>query len=227
MKKLFVLILSGSVLLNSCSLKNNLSGEATMQKNYKELAEIFEKYGIQGTTEQMIEDLEQNYKEMPPEVELNKAAMLLTVLGQGEYDYENMTWTPYANGVYTFDVEFFNVEKMYTDFLTGVSSLDKEELDFKNIQEDTSQVNWEEGTGKRTVTFEWQNRQFTLEAEGVDDWFDVSVANELNKIIKEYGDEKQLFFTSDGYQEGIVFYRDKEWAEGFQLETGLELVEFN
>lgn len=227
MKKLFVLILSGSVLLSSCSLKNNLSGEATMQKNYKELAEIFEKYEIQGTTEQMIENLEQDYKEMPPEVELNKAAMLLTVLGQGEYDYENMTWTPYVNGVYTFDVEFFNVEKMYTDFLTGVSSLDKEELDFKNIQEDTSQVNWEEGTGKRTVTFEWQNRQFTLEAEGVDDWFDVSVANELNKIIKEYGDEKQLFFTSDGYQEGIVFYRDKEWAEGFQLETGLELVEFN
>lgn len=52
---------------------------------------------------------------MPPEVELNKAAMLLTVLGQGNYDYENMTWTPYENGVYTFDVEFFNVEKMYTD----------------------------------------------------------------------------------------------------------------
>ncbi len=41
------------------------------------------------------------------------------------------------------------------------------------------------------------------------------------------GNEKQLFFTSDGYQEGIVFYRDKEWADGFQLETGLELVEFN
>ena len=30
-----------------------------------------------------------------------------------------MTWTPDANGVYTFDVEFFNVEKMYTDFLIG------------------------------------------------------------------------------------------------------------
>ena len=198
-----------------------------MQKTYKELAEIFEKYEIQGTTEQMVDDLEQDYKEMPPEVELNKAAMLLTVLGQGEYDYENMTWTPYSNGVYTFDVEFFNVENMYTDFLTGVSSLDKEELDFKNIQEDTSQVNLEEGTRKRTVTFEWKNRQFTLEAEVVDDWFDVSVANELNKIIKEYGNEKQLFFTSDGYQEGIVFYRDKEWADGFQLETGLGLVEFN
>ena len=65
-------------------------------------------------------------------------------------------------------LEFFNVEKMYTDFLTGVSSLDEEELDFKNIQEDTRQVNWEEGTGKRTVSFEWKHRQFTLEAEVYD-----------------------------------------------------------
>ena len=226
-KKLLILGLSALLSLNGCSLKSNLSGGEAMQKTYKELAEIMEKYEIQGITDQMIEDLEQDYKAMPPEVELNKAAMLLTVLGQGAYDYENMTWTPYANGVYTFDVEFFNVEKMYTDFLTGVSSLDKEELDFKNIQEDTSQVNWEEGTGKRTVTFEWNNREFTLEAEVYEDWFDVSVANELNKIIKEHGNEKQLFFTSDGYQEGIVFYRDKEWADGFQMETGLELVEFN
>ncbi len=30
----------------------------------------------------MTDDLEQDYKAMPPEVELNKAAMLLTVLGQ-------------------------------------------------------------------------------------------------------------------------------------------------
>lgn len=112
--------------------------------------------------------MQKTYKEMPPEVELNKAAMLLTVLGQGNYDYENMTWTPYENGVYTFDVEFFNVEKMYTDFLTGVSSLDKEELNFKNIQEDTSQVNWEEGTGKRqlplngkTGSLHWRRRCMT------------------------------------------------------------------
>lgn len=198
-----------------------------MQKSYKELAEIFSKYGIEGTTAQMIEDLEQRYEELPPEIEFNKAADLLTALGQGDFDYENMSWSPSENGVYTFDVEVFNVDKMYTDFLVGVSALDKEDLDFKNIEEDTSQVNWEEGTGKRTVTFEWKNKQFTLEATVENDWFDVNVANELNRIIKEYGDEKQLFFTSDGYQEGIVFYRDQEWADGFQTETGLELVEFN
>ena len=116
---------------------------------------------------------------------------------------------------------------MYTDFLTGISSLDKEELDFKNIQEDTSQMNWEEGTGKRTVTFEWKNKQFTLEAAVEDDWFDLNVANELNEIIKKSGNGKQLYFTGDGYQECIVFYRDPEWAKSFQTETGLELVEVN
>ena len=54
-----------------------------MQKTYKELAEIFDKYDIKGTTDQMIDDLEQDYRAMPPEVELNKAPTLLTVLGAG------------------------------------------------------------------------------------------------------------------------------------------------
>lgn len=198
-----------------------------MQKSYKEYGEIFEKYGIQGITPELIEKMEKWYLEMPPEVIIDKAADLLTVLGDGEYDFENMTWTPDENGVYAFDAEVFNVDKMYTDFLTGISSLDKEELDFKNIQEDTSQMNWEEGTGKRTVTFEWKNKQFTLEAAVEDDWFDLNVANELNEIIKKYGNGKQLYFAGDGYQECIVFYRDPEWAKSFQTETGLELVEVN
>ena len=171
----------------------------------------------------MIDDLEQDYKTMPPEVELNKAATLLTVLGQGEYDYENMTWTPYTNGVYTFDVEFFNVENMYTDFLTGVSSLDEEELDFKNIQEDTRQVNWEEGTGKRTVSFEWKHREFTLEAEVYDDWFDVNVANELNKIIKDYGNENSYSLRATDIRKGLFFIviksgqKDSSWKPGWSL----------
>ena len=68
--------------LNSCSLKDTLSGGGNHAKTYKELGEIFEKYEINGITDQMTDDLEQDYKAMPPEVELNKAAMLLTVLGQ-------------------------------------------------------------------------------------------------------------------------------------------------
>lgn len=196
-----------------------------MQKSFEEYAEIFKNYGIQGTTAQMLENLEQGYSGLPSEIVLNKAAALLTELGQGDYDFENGTWTPCENGVYSFDVEVFNVDTMYADFLTGVSFLDKEELDFKNIQEDTGKVNWEEGTGTRTLTFEWKGEQFTLEANVQDDWFDLNIAAELNEIIKEHGNGKQLYFTIDGYQECIVFYRDNEWAIKFQRETGFELSE--
>lgn len=136
-----------------------------------------------------------------------------------------MTWAPYENGVYAFDLEVFDVGKMYTDFLNGISALDREELDFQEIQEDTSQVNWEEGTGKRTVTFLWENESFELETKENTDWFDMDVAYQLNQIIREHGKEKQLFFAGDGYQEIFVFYREKDWADAFSKATGLELTE--
>lgn len=52
---------------------------------------------------------------------------------------------------------------------------------FKNITEDTSGVDWDNGTGKRTVSFEWNGC--------------------------------------------TVFYRDSEWADAFQKETGMVLSE--
>ena len=198
-----------------------------MQKSYKEYAEIFTKYGIKGATLQVVEDLEKHYQDLPEEVILNKPAILLGELGRSDFDMENYRIIPSQNGVYAFDVEVFNIEKMYMDFLLSVKALDQEELDFQNIQEDTSQVNWEEGTGIQRVTFEWKNHKFTLEGEVNNDWFDLSVANKLNEIIKEHGNGKRLFFTNDGYQQFIVLYGDKEWADSFGKETGLELLEVN
>ncbi len=224
MKKILAWILPVLLCLGGCGLAGGAS-EREKEMTYAELAEIFEKYGISGTTPQIIEELEQADQIRPPEIELDKAAQLLTVLGRGDYDYEDMTWAPYENGVYAFDLEVFDVGKMYTDFLNGVSALDREELDFQEIQEDTSQVNWEEGTGKRTVTFLWENEPFTLETEENTDWFDMDVAYQLNQIIREHGKEKQLFFAGDGYQEIFVFYREKDWADAFSKATGLELTE--
>lgn len=224
MKKILAWILPVLLCLGGCGLASGASERET-EMTYAELAEIFEKYGISGTTPQIIEELEQADQIRPPEIELDKAAQLLTVLGRGDYDYEDMTWAPYENGVYAFDLEVFDVGKMYTDFLNGISALDRKELDFQEIQEDTSQVNWEEGTGKRTVTFLWENEPFTLETKENTDWFDMDVAYQLNQIIREHGKEKQLFFAGDGYQEIFVFYREKDWADAFSKETGLELTE--
>lgn len=197
-----------------------------MKRNtYAEIAKTLKKFEIGGITEQLVDELEASCMQMPPEIEFNKTAMMLSFLGKGTFDYEQDTWTPATNGVYSFDVEVFELEKMYTDFLLGISALDKEALNFENIQEDTSSVNWEKGTGTRTVSFEWREKSFCLEAEMDHDWFDLTVADNLNKIIIESQNDKRLFFTSDGYQECIVFYRSTDWAKAFQEETGLVLSE--
>lgn len=223
-----LIILTAVFWINGCGIQGiNIPYAGIEQRSYKEIAVVLEKFEIGGITEQLIDELEESYSKMPPEIELNKTAMLLSILGQGDYDYSEGTWQPYTNGVYSFDVEVFDIEKMYTNFLIGVSALDKEELDFKNIQEDTGNVNWDEGTGKRTVTFEWNEKTFCLEAEAMYDWFDLNVAKDLNEIIMENGNDKRLYFTDDGYQECIIFYRDAEWASAFQKETGLVFSELD
>ena len=58
MKRILTLVVSALLSLNGYSLKSNSLGGEAMQKTYKELAEIFDKYDIKGTTDQMIDDLE-------------------------------------------------------------------------------------------------------------------------------------------------------------------------
>ncbi len=220
-----LLVLSTILLASGCGGGEKHEPEDRLgQQSYTEIAEILKQFGIGGITEQLIRELETADAGMPQEVEFNKTAGLLSVLGLGEYNYSEGTWTPSANGVYSFDVEVLNLDRMYTDFLRGVSALDKDELDFQNIQEDTSDVDLEEGTGIQKVTFEWKGKTYCLEATVENDWFDMNVAFALNKIIIENGNGKRLFFTSDGYQQCIVFYRDSEWAKSFEKETGLVSV---
>ncbi len=222
-KLLSTLLLTSLLIISGCGKQDGRTDSWGQPQSYTEIAEKLKNFGITGITDELIQNLESDYAQLPPDVEFDKTANLLTAVGAGTFNAATGTWTPATNGVYCFDIEIYNLTTMYTDFLLGVSSLDKEELDFQNITEDTSQVNWEEGTGKRTVSFTWNGKSYSLEAEMHNDWFDAGVANELGKIIKENSKDKQLFFADDGYQECIVFYRDKEWADNFQKETGLVL----
>lgn len=225
MKKVLSLLLLLPFCFGGCGVESGSPAGAKTPETFAAFAEVFSRYGIQGASPQLTETLEESFRTLPPEVLLSKGAALLTALGEGGYDPDAKAWAPSQNGVYAFDMEVSDVGGMYARFLAGVSALAPDELAFENIREDTSKVDWENGTGKRTVTFEWQGEEFTLEAEMQSDWFDLRAANQLNKIIRRHTSGKQLFFTWDGYQECIVFYRDKEWADAFEAETGLELVE--
>lgn len=222
-KLLSTLLLTSVLIMSGCGKQDDRADVGEQPQSYAEIAEKLKNFEITGITDELIQSLESDYVQLPPDVEFDKTANLLTAVGAGTFDAATGTWTPTTNGVYCFDIEIYNLDTMYTDFLLGVSSLDKEKLNFQNITEDTSQVNWEEGTGKRIVSFTWNGKSYSLEAEMHNDWFDAGVANELGKIIKENSKDKQLFFADDGYQECIVFYRDKEWADNFQKETGLAL----
>lgn len=187
---------------------------------------MLEECGITGANEGKLSELEESYANLySPGEGPDKALLLLMVLGSGEYDYSSGTFTPSRNGVFWFDLEVIDLDRMYTNFLSGVSALSEGELDFENVREDTSQVGWEEGTGHTTISFEWQGEQHSLEATFYYDWFDVGVADKLNEIIIEHGDGKRLYFADDGGQGCIVFYRTPEWAADFQEETGIVLYE--
>lgn len=197
--------------------------------SYQQIADGLVSFGIQVDDASIAEltefdDLYQNdpyYAEYYSDY--SKVLDLLCYTGGGTYDEETWEWTPSTSGVYWFDTEVFNIETMYTDFLRGVCALNSQELNFTNIQEDTSKVNWEYGSGMQSATFHWNSHSYHLEGRVQYDWFDLSAADDLNKIIQTQVQDKQLYFVYDGGQGYLVLYGTKEWAKELEAATGLDL----
>ena len=193
------------------------------QKTYTEIGKILTDCGIGGVTEEEISRLESNY-DLPDGITLNinRAAEFLTNLGYGKWNWDTMEWTPSHNGVYSFDVEVYPLIKIYTKFLLGIQALAPDEIQISDIVEDDSEADWDNGTGIIKVSFVFNGQSYNINARLNDDWFDMDFANAIGGIIKK--DNKRLWFTTDGYQECIIFFRDENWAQHFSEQTGLELT---
>lgn len=148
----------------------------------------------------------------------SKAADLLYWEGYGLYDEETWKWTPSTSGVYTFDTEVWNVESIYTDFLTGLKAMDPE-LNFTNIREDYSQANLEEGTGTIAVSFDWKGKHYDLTADYFYDWFDSDFLKEMGNIIATEGGQ-ELFVHYDG-QCCLLYYGTREQLRQLESMIGL------
>ena len=166
--------------------------------SYQEIAQELDHFGFK-VDDAMIEELDAFYSSYQKDEDLmlfyqdvDKVTDLLCYAGYGSYDPETWEWTPAASGVYWFDLEVWNLETMYTDFLRGVSALNSEDLNFTNICEDLTDVNWETGTGTQRVSFDWHGKSYLLEGQVKYDWFDMQVADELNSIIRSHSSAKQL-----------------------------------
>lgn len=194
--------------------------------SFSQLASDLKALGFGGISDDTVSRLEQSWSGIPEEIraELDMPSTLLTELGSGTYDKETGAWSPSSSNVYAFDVEVFSPDTMYADFLRGVSALGGGELDFTGIQENLDGVDWETGSGTRSVTFAWRGTSYTLDAKMMHDWFDPRFADALNELIAPNCGGKQLYFGSDGYQELFVFYCGAQWAAAFEAATGMELT---
>jgi len=218
-----VLFIAGSIAFHS---HTDSPITATINGNtlsYQQLAAIFDDMGITGVTDEILDELKAHEREHDPDdLFWNKPADLLCWIGQGDYN-DDWEWSPNNDTVYSFDTEVFELSKMYTNFLIGISYIGQGELDFANINEDLSHINEEKGTGYRTVSFDWNGERFTITAQEMNDWFDLDFATQLNQIIMTHGGEKHLYFADDNYQFSVVFYRDAQWAKEFTQRTGCKL----
>ena len=179
------------------------------QRSTAELAENLKELGISGISDDIIDMIDEDRAEMDGDVVYSAVGTMLSWAGSPDYDFDTCTMTPKNKTVYSFDMEVFDVSNMYTDFLNGVKYIGDGDLDFTNIKES-------DGALGKHVTFDWDGESYELNLRENTDWFDMHAVEQLNKLIDKKGMKKRLYFTTDEYQEAIIFYRDKEWADKFE-----------
>lgn len=225
---LALLVLGMLGLLMGCGPKQEEVAMVEAAEMAQDYAERLCELGITEADAEFAERMQDYLESFPPEVAeawepYQVVGLMLADIGMGEYDFDNGSWTPSSQTVYAFDVEVFDLDRMYTLFLQGVQSIVGDELIFENIQEDTSQVNHEEGNGVQVISFTCQGRPYRYEAEVYNDWFDMGAVAFVNEVLAAEGLDKRLWCTSDGYQECILFYNTPQWAESYAQKMGYAL----
>lgn len=183
-------------------------------------ASVLEELGVGGITEEIIAEIEAY-----PYRADNEVTSLLSYVGFGEYDDETWEWSPAGNGVYAVDMEFFEISRMYTNFLAGIEDIGGGELVFEDIEEDVWIGSAELGYGWKKVSFTLNGARHTLRPFMNMDWLDIGFADQVAKLVDRADTGKRLYFLYEPDTVFYVFYRDAAWAEEFEAKTGYELRE--
>lgn len=191
------------------------------EKTYCEIAVMLEDFGITGISSKLLDALEKQWKEYPPEVleSTSKMALLLGEISMGQYDFKTGIWTPSSNVVYSFDMEALDSGNMYEILFQGIASIAGDQLKISDIRQDDG-----EGYYDRKVYFTVNGVEYCFHAEFGGDWYDIRILDKLNQILEEQNTLYRLWFLTDGYQQVIVFYCDEKWAHRFMEETDCALV---
>ena len=216
------------VLLNlpGYSVMDKLTGRLDNSMSYEQMADALSQVDIYISDEAIRELVEYDneyfadYGESfyAKSLRNQKVEDLLYWEGAGQYDADTDTWQPSQSGIYWQDMEIWNCESIYTDFLTGVSAMD-ETLAFKDIQEDMSHVHIENGVGTIYTTFTWNGTAHQIITTYDYDWFDTTAIWKLGKIINQ-GDQK-LYVTYFEDYGALLYYGTGTQVRKLEHLTGL------
>lgn len=226
------------VLLAGCQSAGSSSASTKrITKAVRQQAEILEELGFTGITEELITDMVDFLELMesdfgrdiyPGDGDLGGISIttsILSWLGRGIYDYDTFTWSPTSEMVYSFDTEIYDISRMYTNFLKGVASINCGDFVISDVEEDTTQINWDTGTGVHVVRFLYNENAYEFVGRAQNDWIDLSVIKFMNEVLEKEGNPKRYFVMSDGMQERILLYNTKEWVQEFSSKLGCLVYE--
>lgn len=147
----------------------------------------------------------------------------LASAGMGEFDYETGEWTSLSDQVYALDTEVFDESTMYPLFFQGLLSISGGEVPITDVVQDDSQVNWEEGTGLRRVTLNYDGKPYIIDTEAMMDWLDCSILKSVNDILAKEGASKRYYAMWNNFQGMTILFLSPEEARSFEGATGCHL----
>lgn len=155
-------------------------------------------------------------------VEESPYIWLLTNMGAPTHD-EDWNVTGYAEDVFWFDFEGFDISTDYIDVLNGMLALAKGSCldDVTDLQEDMTEADWENGKGVITVSLTRKGQTYSYVMDMYNDWIDTKVLGIFNPLLEQEGSQKYFYATGDDGQGAIVFFCTEDWAKEFTEKTGL------
>ena len=146
--------------------------------------------------------------------------LLLSRLGEGEYDFETGVWTPTSSQVYSFDTEVYDIEHMYTLFLKGVSSIvpgfectDVTEHITVRTEEEAARIGSLSAEGTTDVAFTLNGHRYERQLDFMGDWFSEEAITWVNEVLAREGFPGKLHMFFDGGQGLILFYGDDAYGK--------------
>ena len=170
---------------------------------------------LQQQPQKVSEEYSQDFESAP-----NAYTELLSYIGWVHYDLATWTIEPRSKQVFALDYEFYDVSRMYDDFLQCVQAISGGEYCITEVKNDTSGVDWQNGTGTWMLSFLYNGHPHSCELTFQGDFLDPSIADFLNEVFEQEGNPKRLLNCGE-----IWLYNTPEWAKVFAEKTLVPLQE--